>query len=250
MRRWNGWGDEANGMHLPQSAELFLKQLIGTASPLQDASLEEVIKKVPDSRLPEHDLISTDPEIRVRHAKGQSLPDWLAMRSGRIAAFPDGVCFPENRKQVQRILQLAQQNDIELIPYGGGTSVAGHINPRQSNRAILTVDMSRMNQLLHLNQESQIAAFGAGTPGPMVEAQLRAQGYTLGHFPQSFELSTIGGWIASRSSGQQSLRYGRIEQLFAGGYLETFDGTFKLPTFPASSAGPDFRELILGSEGR
>ncbi|MCW9016707.1 MAG: FAD-binding protein, partial [Kangiellaceae bacterium] len=142
MRRWNGWGDEANGMHLPQSAELFLKQLIGTASPLQDASLEEVIKKVPDSRLPEHDLISTDPEIRVRHAKGQSLPDWLAMRSGRIAAFPDGVCFPENRKQVQRILQLAQQNDIELIPYGGGTSVAGHINPRQSNRAILTVDMS------------------------------------------------------------------------------------------------------------
>ena len=84
----------------------------------------------------------------------------------------------------------------------------------------------------------------------MVEAQLLARGYTLGHFPQSFELSTIGGWVASRSSGQQSLRYGRIEQLFAGGNIETFAGSLDVPTFPASSAGPDLRELLLGSEGR
>jgi alkyldihydroxyacetonephosphate synthase len=107
-----------------------------------------------------------------------------------------------------------------------------------------------MSQLLHLDEESQIATFGAGTPGPMVEAQLLARGYTLGHFPQSFELSTIGGWVASRSSGQQSLRYGRIEQLFAGGNIETFAGSLDVPTFPASSAGPDLRELFLGSEGR
>ena len=250
MRRWNGWGDEANSMHLPNNAELFLGELLGASSPLRDTSLEDVIQNVPQSRLPQHELITTDPETRVRHARGQSLPDWLAMRSGDIKTFPDGVCYPENRAQVQRILDFAKSEDIELIPYGGGTSVAGHINPSVSNRAILTVDMGRMNQLLHLDPESQIATFGAGTPGPMVEAQLRAKGYTLGHFPQSFELSTIGGWIASRSSGQQSLRYGRIEQLFAGGFLETFDGTFELPTFPASSAGPDFRELILGSEGR
>jgi alkyldihydroxyacetonephosphate synthase len=107
-----------------------------------------------------------------------------------------------------------------------------------------------MNQLLDLDEDSQIATFGAGTAGPLVEAQLRAKGYTLGHFPQSFELSTIGGWVASRSSGQQSLRYGRIEQLFAGGSLETFAGTMEIATFPASSAGPDLREIILGCEGR
>ena len=250
MRRWNGWGDEANHMELPENASEFLAQLIGPGLALSDVSLDTVINNVPQSRLPEHLLIDRDPEIRVRHAKGQSLPDWLAMRSGRISVFPDGVSFPENRQQVQQIIDFAQEHNVELIPYGGGTSVAGHINPGHSERPVLTVDMSRMNQLLHLDEISQIATFGPGTPGPMVEAQLRAKGYTLGHFPQSFELSTIGGWVASRSSGQQSLRYGRIEQLFAGGVLTTVDGEMELPSFPASSAGPDFKEIILGSEGR
>ncbi|MEW6982944.1 FAD-binding oxidoreductase [Colwelliaceae bacterium 6471] len=250
MRRWNGWGDESTSMVLPDSATVFLGDLLGKSEPLPDCTLADALSAVPESRLPLHQLISTDKEARVRHAKGQSLPDWLAMRSGEIEQFPDGVCYPENREQIKDIIQFAQLHNIELIPYGGGTSVAGHINPKISDRAILTVDMSRMNQLLEIDQESNIATFGAGTPGPMVEAQLRAKGYTLGHFPQSFELSTIGGWIASRSSGQQSLRYGRIEQLFAGGYLETFSGTLELPTFPASSAGPDLREIILGSEGR
>lgn len=250
MRRWNGWGDEGTNMLLPDSAGNFLEKKLDKATPLADSGLAEVLAIVPESRLPEHSLISTDKEQRVRHARGQSLPDWLAMRSGDFGIFPDGVCFPENRQQIHDILSFAKQHNIELIPYGGGTSVAGHINPRQSERAILTVDMGHMNQLMDLDESSQIATFGAGTPGPMVEAQLRAKGYTLGHFPQSFELSTIGGWVASRSSGQQSLRYGRIEQMFAGGILETFDGGLNLPTFPASSAGPDLREMILGSEGR
>ena len=250
MRRWNGWGDESTSMALPSSAGVFLNEAIGEGHYLKEADLAQVVKSVPKSRLPEHPLISIDAEERVRHARGQSLPDYLAMRSGNIDAFPDGVCYPENSQDVKDILSFAQKHDVELIPYGGGTSVAGHINPKVSERPKLTVDMGRMNQLIHLDEESQIATFGAGTPGPMVEAQLLARGYTLGHFPQSFELSTIGGWIASRSSGQQSLRYGRIEQLFAGGYLETFTGTLELPTFPASSAGPDLREMILGSEGR
>ncbi|MFT5162188.1 MAG: alkyldihydroxyacetonephosphate synthase [Alteromonadaceae bacterium] len=250
MRRWNGWGDDANSMELPKSAGSFLRALIGDALPLADASLQSVCEQVPESRLPDHPLIDKSQEQRVRHATGQSLPDWLALRSGKLSVFPDGVSFPENNQDVRDLLALAKTDDLELIPYGGGTSVAGHVTPKASSRAILTVDMGRMNQLLDLDEQSQIATFGAGTPGPMVEAQLRAKGYTLGHFPQSFELSTIGGWVASRSSGQQSLRYGRIEQLFAGGELETFGGTLDLPTFPASSAGPDLREIILGCEGR
>lgn len=250
MRRWNGWGDESTSMDLPQSAGAFLSQVVGAGQQLEDTSLATVISSVPKSRLPEHPLVSLDAEQRVRHAKGQSLPDYLAMRSGDIECFPDGVCFPENCQDVKDLLAYAKTHNVDLIPYGGGTSVAGHINPKRSQRAVLTVDMSRMNQLLHLDENSLIATFGAGTPGPMVEAQLLAQGYTLGHFPQSFELSTIGGWVASRSSGQQSLRYGRIEQMFAGGNIETFAGSLDVPTFPASSAGPDLRELLLGSEGR
>jgi len=250
MKRWNGWGDEANKLDLPSTADAFLLSKVGATTPLIDAQLEEVMKQVPASRLPKHPLFNLDSEVRIRHARGQSLPDWLAMRSGDFEYFPDGVAFPENSDDLVEILHFCQQHNILVIPYGGGTSVAGHINPFASEHAILTVDMGRMNRLIALDTESQLATFGAGTPGPQVEAQLRAQGYTLGHFPQSFELSTIGGWVVTRSSGQQSLRYGRIEELFAGGEVITPVGRLNIPTFPASAAGPDIKALLMGSEGR
>ncbi|MGM0563476.1 MAG: FAD-binding oxidoreductase [Pseudomonadota bacterium] len=252
MRRWNGWGDERQDMALPESAERILESLIGAGQPLPDAPLEEVLAKVPESRLAglDYPLVDTDPELRLRHARGQSLPDWLAMRSGEFGVFPDAVALPESSEQVRELIDLAARENWLLIPYGGGTSVAGHITPVKSDRPIVTLALTRMNRLLDLDRESQIATFGAGANGPQVEAQLRAQGYVLGHFPQSWELSTVGGWVASRSSGQQSLRYGRIEQMFAGGRLESPAGTLDIPTIPASSAGPDLREMVLGSEGR
>ena len=250
MRRWNGWGDASFHLPLPAAGQDFLKTRIGAASPLSEATLEQVCAEVPESRIPERPGVHTDPETRVRHARGQSLADWLAMRSGDFGLFPDAVALPEHSEEVAELLQWARERDLVVIPYGGGTSVAGHINPEDSGRPILTLSLERMNRLMDLDAESQIATFGAGTPGPLVESQLLAHGYTLGHFPQSFELSTIGGWVASRSSGQQSLRYGRIEQLFAGGRMETFQGTWEIPTFPASAAGPDPREMVLGSEGR
>lgn len=250
MKRWNGWGDEANKLDLPDTADTFLLEKAGSAIPLKDATLDHVIKQVPASRLPIHPLIITDAEERVRHARGQSLPDWLAMRSGNFELFPDGVAFPETGEDITTLMAFCLEHDILMIPYGGGTSVAGHINPFHSDQPILTIDMGRMNRLIDLNIESQIATFGAGTPGPQVEAQLRARGYTLGHFPQSFELSTIGGWIVTRSSGQQSLRYGRIEDMFAGGEVITPIGKLDIPTFPASAAGPDIKALVMGSEGR
>lgn len=249
-RRWNGWGDENYIKEVSEHGRRLIHSIIGQPKSLPSASLEEVMAKVPASRLPDHPLIVKAEEDRVRHARGQSFPDWLAMHSGDFGHFPDGVAYPETTEQVRELLDFAVAEDFEVIPYGGGTSVAGHINPTERQRAILTVDMSRMNQLMDLNEESQIATFGAGTPGPLVESQLRAKGYTLGHFPQSWELSTIGGWIASRSSGQQSLGYGRIEQMFAGGIMETLHGTLDIPTIPASSAGPDLREITMGTEGR
>ncbi|MCL6610978.1 MAG: FAD-binding oxidoreductase [Peptococcaceae bacterium] len=249
MRRWNGWGDQSKEFPLNEHMKKFLSDHAGPGSPPRDAGLEEILAAVPPGRLPGHPLITDDPEARLRHARGQSLPDWVALRSGRIGSFPDGVAFPQSSAEVRELVDFAVRNNIVVIPYGGGTSVVGHINAT-GVRPSLTVDMGRMNRLLDLDPESHLATFQAGVRGPDLEARLREHGYTLGHYPQSFEYSTLGGWVASRSSGQQSLGYGRIEQLFAGGRLETPRGSLKLPAFPASAAGPDLRELVLGSEGR
>ncbi|MDP2229044.1 MAG: FAD-binding oxidoreductase [Moraxellaceae bacterium] len=250
MRKWNGWGDESGGFPASPEVQAFLTGVIGASAALPDAVPETVLAQVPPSRLKPHPLISTDPWQRALHARGQSLPDWLALRSGDFGQFPDGVAEPSTAAEVRELLAHAAAQDICVIPYGGGTSVAGHINPLAQSRPVLTLSLARLDTLQHLDRESQLATIGAGANGPRVEALLNAEGYTLGHFPQSFELSTLGGWVVTRSSGQQSLRYGRIEQLFAGGKLETLQGTLELPTFPASSAGPDLRELVLGSEGR
>jgi len=250
MRRWNGWGDDGIELTVKPEALAFLQSRLGVGTPFGDADFAEVCAQVPASRLPAHDLIDTSAAVRVRHSLGQSLPDWLQMRYGRIAAFPDGVAFPESRAQVRQLIAYAQQHNVALIPYGGGTSVVGHLAVMDAELPVLCVSMLRMAQILNLDPEAQLATFGAGVFGPDLEAQLRARGYTLGHFPQSFEYSTLGGWVVTRSSGQQSLRYGRIEQLFAGGKVETPVGTLDIPTFPASAAGTDLREIVLGSEGR
>lgn len=250
MRRWNGWGDDATDYPLPGSAISYLAEQIGDGLAIPDSSLKQTLALVPPAQTPAHPLINTSPIERMSHARGQSLPDWVALRHGRIDTFPDGVVYPETTEDIRTILAYAQHNGTRLIPYGGGTSVVGHINPRQQDLPAVTVDLSRLNQLLKLDEISRLATFESGVRGPHLEAQLNKQGYTLGHFPQSFELSTLGGWIATRSSGQQSYHYGRIEDLFAGGQVETLQGPLNLPSLPASAAGPDLKHLILGSEGR
>ncbi len=250
MKRWNGWGNPATDYPLPASAARYLEEKVGPGERAPDATLDQALKGAPPSRLPAHPLVSQEVEERLRHARGQSLPDWIALRSGRIGAFPDGVAYPCDAEQVRGLMEYARRAGAVLIPYGGGTSVVGHINPLPGERPVLTMDLSRLNRLLHLDEASRLARFQAGVRGPDLEAQLQARGYTLGHYPQSFEYSTLGGWAATRSSGQQSYYYGRIEDLFAGGRVETPGGPLVLPPLPASAAGPDLRQIILGSEGR
>ena len=250
MKRWNGWGETSIQYPLPESSALFLENKLGALTSYPDTAWETALNGVPDPARISHPLLQTDPETRLLHARGQSLPDWIALRSGRIGAYPDGVAFPTNVEEVRALLDYAARTGTHLIPYGGGTSVVGHINPQGEDTPVVTVDVSRHNQLLQLDETSHLATFGAGVRGPDLETALRPRGYTLGHFPQSFEYSTLGGWIAARSSGQQSYHYGRIEDLFAGGHVETPFGPLDLPTLPASSAGPDLRQVILGSEGR
>jgi alkyldihydroxyacetonephosphate synthase len=248
MRRWNGWGDDTMTYRLRPGGLRFLEDKVGPGRPAPDAALADVAAGTPPSRLPFHRLVSSDAVERVRHARGQSLPDWVALRGGRVGALPDGVARPASRDDVRELYRFATAAGASVIPYGGGTSVVGHVNPGPA--PTLTVDLRGLNRLLNLDERGCLATFGAGVTGPDLEAQLRARGFTLGHFPQSFEYSTVGGWVATRSSGQQSLGYGRIDGLFAGGVLEGPAGTLVLPPHPASAAGPDLREIVLGSEGR
>lgn len=250
MRRWNGWGMLSTEYPLPAGGMHFLQQTIGPGISQQEVSLAATLAHVPPSRLPEHPLVSADPHERLLHARGQSMPDWIALKYGAIATFPDGVAYPQCDDDARSLLIFAQSQGAHVIPFGGGTSVVGHINPQAGDAPVLTIDMSHMNSLIDFDSESQLATFGAGIRGPDLEAILRSHGYMLGHYPQSFELSTLGGWVAARSSGQQSLGYGRIEQIFAGGHIETPVGPLDIPLFPASAAGPDLREVVMGSEGR
>ncbi len=250
MRRWNGWGDEKTDYPLPASAADYLQERIGPGEIIPDVTISQMLEQIPQSQIPPHPLIKTNSLDRLFHARGQSLPDWVALRYGQIERFPDGVIYPENDQEVASLIEFARKNEICIIPYGGGTSVVGHINPLPIAAPILTIDLSHLNKLENIDEVSQLATFGAGVSGPEIEQQLNLRGFTLGHFPQSFELSTLGGWIATRSSGQQSYYYGRIEDLFAGGHVETSRGPIDLPALPASAAGPDLRQTYLGSEGR
>src|SRR5258706_8699019 len=198
MRRWNGWGEESEAFAIPPGAAKDLAQRIGEATPPRDAARADVVASVPEPVLPKHPLIASDGETRLLPARGQSLPDWIALRSGRIDLFPDGVAFPESEDHFVSLLAFAKETGAVLVPYGGGTSVAGHVNP-QPGPPTVTVSMARKSALASLDPLTRLATFGAGATGPQVEAALAARGFTLGHFPQSFEYSTLGGWILTRS---------------------------------------------------
>jgi alkyldihydroxyacetonephosphate synthase len=250
-RRWNGWGDAAIDVPLAPAAREFLAASIGAAAPAGDATLASALAQVEaqPSRLPAHPLVDTRAEARLRASFGQSAHDWLRLRFGALGRISDGVADPEHAGEVRALLDWARANGVRVLPCGGATSVVGHLTPVGA-APILTLRTGRMMRLLALDPIAQLARFEAGVAGPDLEAQLRAHGFTLGHFPQSFEYSTLGGWIATRSAGQQSARYGRIEQLLAGATVHTADGEWRLPAVPASAAGPDLREWLLGSEGR
>lgn len=256
MRRWNGWGDESIHATIDGGARSFLEEALGLGAPPRDVHLAAALAQLPATRLSAAQQqtapvpLRTDGEDRLRASFGQSLGDWLRLRFGRIGAVCDAVAYPETGDQVRELLDWARQERLVVIPVGGATSVVGHLTPPTGERPVLAIALQRLRRLLSLDPQSQLARFEAGVLGPDLEAQLRAEGWMLGHYPQSFEYASLGGWIATRSSGQQSARYGRIEGLFAGGRVELPEGTLDIPTLPASAAGPDLREWVMGSEGR
>ncbi len=252
MRSWNGWGDDDDATTVGRDGRRFLESRIGNATPPPEATLPEVVAAVPSSRLQSvEDLrLTTDEETRVRRSRGQSLPDLASLRYGRLDAVPDAVAKPAEAADVRALINHARSVGARLIPYGGGTSVVGGVSARPSADPLITVDLGALVGVRTVDEQSGLVTVLAGTTGPALATLLAGHGLTVAHEPQSWELATVGGWVAARGSGLRSLGSGRIEQLFAGGTLEAPAGTLVMPPHPASAAGPDLRHFVLGSEGR
>jgi alkyldihydroxyacetonephosphate synthase len=194
--------------------------------------------------------VLTDDESRRRRTRGKSTPDLLRARSGDLHDAPDAVVRPGTAEEVQQVLEAAARHRVAVVPFGGGTSVVGGLVARRSGFAgVVSLDLARLKRLLAVDPVSMTATLQPGLRGPEAEALLAEHGLTLGHFPQSFEFATIGGFAATRSSGQSSAGYGRFDSLVVGLTVATPAGPVSLGHAPASAAGPDLRQVFLGSEG-
>jgi alkyldihydroxyacetonephosphate synthase len=257
---WSGWGDPAEVPELPDQVLVLLAQGLGVrqpgtktvameavrlAEPRLEAEIRDALAGVVGS-----DHVLADHESRVRHTRGKSTPDLLRLRAGEATDAPDLVLVPGNHEEVEGLLAVCSAHRVAVVPFGGGTSVVGGLTPEVDGfSGAVAVDLRRMNALGTLDEASRLAELGPGLRGPQAEALLAERGFTIGHFPQSFEYATLGGFAAARSSGQASAGYGRFDELVMGLRLAAPAGTLVLGRAPKSAAGPDLRQLILGSEG-
>jgi alkyldihydroxyacetonephosphate synthase len=193
-------------------------------------------------------VVNTSHEMRVLHAYGKSYKDLVRLRRGEVPHPPDAVVFPESEAQVVELLAWATQHGAVLVPFGGGSSVTSGVEPH-SESPVITVDLARLSQVIRMDATSQTVTAQAGILGPALECAVGAQGFSLGHFPQSFEFSTLGGWIATRSAGQTSIGYGKIEEMIEAVRVVTPVGTIETRPVPASAAGPSLLQSLVGSEG-
>ncbi|HEY5186741.1 MAG TPA: FAD-binding oxidoreductase [Actinomycetes bacterium] len=256
---WARWGDPDLAQPLPDSARGLVDAAFGPLADHLSVGLDAV--RLPEPALPPETLdglralvgaehVHLDHETRVRHTRGKSTPDLLRMRAGDGSDAPDVVVRPAGHDQVAAVVEWCGRHRVALVPFGGGTSVVGGLAARRDGYAgVLALDLSRLDRLVALDAESGTAVLEAGVLGPRAESLLGEHGFTLGHFPQSFEYASIGGFAATRSSGQSSSGYGRFDSLVLGLKVATPIGTWQLGHAPASAAGPDLRQLVLGSEG-
>ena len=194
-------------------------------------------------------LIRTD-AARYQYACGKSYRDVIRQRNGLITHFPDGVLILQAAEHLCSLYKDAAREGITLIPFGGGTGVVGGTEAlTRDNRPILVVDCKRLNQVFEIDEVSRVVRAQAGILGPDLEAALNRKGFSLGHFPQSFEFSTLGGWIVTRSAGQNSTKYGKIEDMVVSLVMATPVGVLATHQVPASATGPSLREMAVGSEG-
>jgi alkyldihydroxyacetonephosphate synthase len=264
--KWNAWGDPEAAKPLSDGIRSLLKQALGvTGSPaaeLSDIAIDQVRLR-PSQLASRHrealtaivgsDYYRAGDHDRLLRAGGKSTPDLLQRKDSRVQEAPDAVLLPggaSGENEVSAILRYCSEHGIAIVPFGGGTSVVGGLDPiRGTFNAVVSLDLRRFDQLLALDEISGEAEFGAGVTGPRAEQLLSERGFSLGHFPQSFEFASLGGFAATRSSGQDSAGYGRFDDMICGLRAIAPAGVLDLGRAPQSAAGPDLRQLLIGSEG-
>ena len=263
--KWWGWGVEGVAFHHDDKPAFapFVSDKVGldiTVDPVVPPELESLpvpVPKLTDAFLAQlhealgEEHVHTETLDRIVHTYGKSLRDLVRLRRAIIPRIPDAVLYPADEDQVRAIVDLAIAEDVVIIPFGGGTNISGSLEPPpEETRPVLSVDLGRLNKVLDIDAESGLARIQAGTLGPDLEEQLGARGWTMGHFPDSFTHSTLGGWVATRSSGMQSDKYGDIADITRGFRVVVPGDVLVIRPLPSTATGPSVREMILGSEGR
>ena len=191
-----------------------------------------------------------DKKSRLVHAAGKSFRDLWLMRHGQVQFAPDCVVYPDTEEDVALVVRAAHEHGVVLVPFGGGSNIAGCLVPSdRGGRMVVSLDMCRIHRVLEVDRYSLTARIQPGVYGQHLEDQLAEHGVTLGHFPDSFLHSTLGGWVATRSAGMQSDIYGKIEDMVISLRMVTPSGTIITRTVPKSSNGIDIKHLCIGSEG-
>ncbi|MBB1483210.1 FAD-binding oxidoreductase [Tessaracoccus sp. MC1865] len=265
QQKWWGWGEEGHSFGYKDKPKFapFVMNRVGV-------DIDEPVKpvppfsslEVPASQLSEslrtslvailgEKYVQTDDETRVVHAFGKGVRDLVRVRRGQLGRVPDVVLYPGTQREVERLVDAVVDADAVLIPFGGGSNIVAALEamPGES-RQVVSVNLGRMNKVLEIDEVSGLAHIQAGVFGPDMEDQLQARGWTLGHHPDSFVWSTLGGWIATRSSGMQSDKYGDIADITRGLTMVMPGQVLTLRPLPSTSSGPSVREMVLGSEGR
>jgi alkyldihydroxyacetonephosphate synthase len=258
--KWWGWGEPTRPAELPSHALAFLRPELGISGEridpvrLEDVRLEEAaLAEKPQRKLAKAvgaEWVRDDRSTRVSHAAGKGYADLVRMRAGDATSAPDAVVYPADAGEVRAVLDVCASAGVAVVPFGGGTSVVGGVEPLRGDKdAVVSLDLGRMTTVDRVDRRSLTVDFGPGLRGPQVEQALAPSGLTLGHFPQSFEYATVGGCVATRSAGQASTGYGSIEKLVVGLRCVTPSGEIYLPALPATAAGPGLRQFLVGSEG-
>jgi alkyldihydroxyacetonephosphate synthase len=255
--RWDGWGSPEAATELSEPIRALLSQVLGVSGDAVAAPAATEVELSP-VRLTDGDLeelrgivaaVSAIDGDRLTRSGGKSTLDLLRRKTHTQDA-PDCVVEPATEDEISALLRWCADSRVAVVPFGGGTSVVGGVDPEAgAMRAVISLDLRRFDQLVSIDTISGEAVLGAGVTGPQAEQLLSAHGFSLGHFPQSFQFATIGGFAATRSSGQASAGYGRFDDMVTGLRVVTPTGILDLGGAPKSAAGPDLRQLFLGSEG-
>jgi alkyldihydroxyacetonephosphate synthase len=253
-----GWGEPGAGPSLSDAATSFLRAELGLDGGIvsRPVALEDVRLRPPAlpaalrARLEEIAEVRDDAAARVLRCRGKSYLDLLAQRAGDCEAAPDAVVAPSSHDAVAAVVEACSEAGVAVVPFGGGTSVVGGLEPERAGlEALVSLDLGRMDRVLAVDERSLTATLQPGLRLPEADRALGERGLTLGHVPQSYEWATVGGCVATRSAGQASSGIGRIDSNVVSLRAAAPAGELTTATVPSSAAGPSLRELLVGSEG-